>query len=161
MRINTCPLTELQMYLFTSALRTFTVYSFSNFGVYSRVLLPVLAWLCVPSRTCWLCPLSSFLHPHPHPLPLPLAVTNLASFAGSSVFSDSICRWDHTVCVFLWLNFAWPNMLKVHLPCHTWQNFLRGWIIFHRVHKHRCTHVFRLSFICLTLRLFLCLSYCE
>lgn len=40
--------------------------------------------------------------------------------------------WDHTVFDFLWWLISLSvNILKVHACCSIWQEFLKGWLLYH------------------------------
>ena len=90
-------------------LRTFKIYSLSNFQIYSTVLLTIVTLLYNSSLelinliTESLNTLTTLTHsPSPHP---PLAATNLLSVSMSFVFIDFKYKWDRIVFVFFCLTY--------------------------------------------------------
>ena len=50
---------------------------------------------------------------------------------------DPSCKWNHTVCVFLWLAYSTQyNVLKVHLCSSMWQDWFPSFLrlVFHSMH---------------------------
>ena len=87
--------------------RTFKIYSLSNFQVHNKILTTVTVLYIIrsseliPLMTGGLDPLANISPQFPYLLPL--AATSLLSVSLSSGFSDSTYKWDHTVFVFVWL----------------------------------------------------------
>ena len=114
-------------------MRTFKIYFFSSFQLYSTVMLTIVTILTLDSQTYstynWkFVPLDQSLVISP--TPQTLATANLPSV---SMSLDSTYKWERTVFVFLYLTyFTHHNALKVHPCCHKGQDFLLfyDWIIF-------------------------------
>ena len=93
----------------------------SKFQVHSSVLLTIVTRLYtrspgLSSSYNWNFVAFDILFPLPPPHPQPLATTTLLSSSLSSAFTDSTCKWDHTIFLCVWLvslniMSSWLSML--------------------------------------------------
>ena len=90
--------------------RTFKIYSLSNFQVYNTLLLTIVTMLYIRSSelihliTRSLYPLTN-ISPFPT-TPSPLATTILLSVYMNLFFLDFTCKWDYTLFIFLCLMYS-------------------------------------------------------
>lgn len=92
-------------YFFVYVVRTFKIYTLSNFQIHNTVLLLIITILFIwsPELTCLM---TGNLYPFEYLHSFsPQPWQPLVYFVSVSlvVFLDSICKWDDTCIVFLWL----------------------------------------------------------
>ena len=120
--------------------RPFKNYSLSNMKIYNTVLSTMVTMLYISFSefihliTGSLYPLTSIsLAPNPCPRQPPFYFVSV-----SSAFLDSTYRWDHTICVFVWLISlsTVPSSFIHTVPNGKISVFLSfcGWIIFHCIY---------------------------
>ena len=115
----------LQLYFFFHWERDFKIYSFSNFQVYSTVLLTVITMLHMTSPELMYLLIVSFyllitFSHFPHLWKPPIG--SLYAWI-IIIFLDSMHKWDHLVFIFLCLTyFTYHSVLKVYPCCYKWQD---------------------------------------
>ena len=121
-------------YHFLFVVRTFKIYSFSNFQVCNTVLLAIVTTLYLrsPEGIHLITGSWCFWPTSPHFSHLSPALGNhrLLSVSVSSASLDFTCKWHHTVFVCPWLAyFTQHDALRVHSCCCKWQDFhfSHGW----------------------------------
>ena len=116
--------------------RTFKIYSLSNFQVHNKILLTTVTMRYI-IRSSEFIPLEVWvLWPTSPQLPylLPLAAASLLSASLSPGFPDSTYKWDHTVFIFVRLiSLSMMSSRPIHAVTYVRIFFLfsLGWITLH------------------------------